>query len=82
MSEDFINKLDVDNACSICLGPLDGKLLVITDLHCGHHFHTKCIEQWQRADKGTGAHRLCPNCRQPIAYDDMPAGNYRRRILN
>jgi hypothetical protein len=45
----------------------------VCELRCKHKFHTKCIQEWRKS-RGDGAHRLCPNCRQPIVVRNPPQG--------
>ena len=46
--------------CMICLEDTDGYDFTVKKLKCGHKFHYRCIEEWQRHSK------LCPVCRKEI----------------
>jgi len=48
--------------CTICLAKIATVKRGITELPCGHSFHSPCIEEWLRCSS------LCPNCRAP-AHD-------------
>jgi hypothetical protein len=46
-------------SCCICCEDFNGRCNVMT-LHCGHHYHPKCIERWARE------HSDCPLCKQNL----------------
>lgn len=48
--------MGADN-CSICLVPILARGQHISDLKCGHMFHSRCREQWKRRSS------TCPVCR-------------------
>ena len=47
------------STCSICFEP-NSFLLGSSGLHCGHAYHTACIDQWF----ATSRVRACPTCRK------------------
>ncbi|KAF4674599.1 hypothetical protein FOL47_008990 [Perkinsus chesapeaki] len=56
-------KMAEELACAICLedfSPEDA----LTELHCGHAYHSKCIEKWMSFGNG----QRCPSCREKIVY--------------
>lgn len=63
-SERFADVWDNDTICVICIDELL-KNEITTTLHCGHKFHSNCLELWtKQADRNTSMLRLCPTCRQ------------------
>ena len=60
--------LDIDSFCSICLSTLNRDDKSVSTLRCGHCFHSNCILEWEKRSMRESIRRLCPNCRQPIAY--------------
>lgn len=50
-----------EETCSICLENIN--ILDEFKTECGHYFHKKCINQW---DKSGIAKNQCPNCRQQM----------------
>lgn len=48
---------DIKSCCSICLSDYRDSEVVRVIPHCGHMFHTVCIDQWLRS------HATCPICR-------------------
>jgi hypothetical protein len=53
-----------DSSCAICLSDYEnGEQLRF--LHCGHHFHDKCIVQWLLNNK------TCPFCKKEIDQKDQ-----------
>ena len=44
----------MNDTCSICLNPVR-KTRSVTELGCGHMFHSECIEKWEQ--------QTCPTCR-------------------
>jgi hypothetical protein len=46
---------NIENECVICLDDLKDKDTTV--LHCGHEFHSECIESW------TSIQITCPMCR-------------------
>lgn len=57
-----------DMECPICMsdGTESGDPTFVT-LNCGHKYHETCIQQWIQ----TGANLNCPDCRKPIASNDV-----------
>ncbi|XP_057339344.1 E3 ubiquitin-protein ligase RNF126-like [Microplitis mediator] len=50
--------------CTICLAEIS--LPQIVNVRpCGHAFHMKCIQDWQKQGQ-TESHKSCPNCRRKI----------------
>lgn len=50
-------RINNNDECPICLEEFNNAIPVL-ELHCGHVFHIKCIDDWyQRSD-------LCPLCAQ------------------
>ena len=43
--------------CSVCCGNLTARANVRVLRHCGHYYHTKCIDRWLRNNE------TCPLCR-------------------
>jgi hypothetical protein len=58
--------------CSICLESLSDN--PSKKIHCGHLFHTKCIDMcWQMSDDN----KRCPYCRTPCTEDiNNPSGKF------
>lgn len=57
---------NMNATCTICTEDLVDNLTVT---HCGHIFHTECINNWQNQ---TGQQRAnCPNCRASLNRDMM-----------
>ena len=60
--------------CSICLQPLVPGQSVHRVAHCGHLFHTPCLQQWLWSSKtfcipdddDDRGNNHCPNCRAPV----------------
>ena len=52
-----------DNNCTICLGNLKGKKVI---LNCGHSYHVGCINSWIQSQFKKDIVSLCPLCRQII----------------
>ncbi|KAJ1560267.1 hypothetical protein HK405_007681 [Cladochytrium tenue] len=56
---------DEDAVCVICLNQYDdGELL--RRLHCNHHFHMKCVDEWLRLNK------TCPLCVRDVTLAAGP----------
>jgi hypothetical protein len=72
MNDQTIDQFDKEGTCSICLGALEDTALPLSELLCGHSFHSRCIHSWQTTSLREGAGMLCPNCRQPIRYRYPP----------
>ncbi len=53
-----------DDLCNICLDSNDKKHVT---LHCGHFFHTQCIQRWKNTNNNT-----CPTCRTTIVEQISP----------
>lgn len=49
----------VDSTCAICMDEYDEESK-ITKMHCGHSYHTECINEWLTKSA------VCPYCKQPI----------------
>ena len=50
---------DIDTKCAICMDEYkrDDK---ITKMHCGHYYHTECINEWLTKSA------ICPYCKQQL----------------
>uniref|UniRef100_A0A0R3RZ72 RING-type domain-containing protein n=1 Tax=Elaeophora elaphi TaxID=1147741 RepID=A0A0R3RZ72_9BILA len=58
----LLGRLKSKGLCTICLEKMSVK--DIFALHCGHLFHSQCIESWL-IERET-----CPVCRKPSKLDD------------
>ena len=56
-------KESYDNNCTICLGDLKSKKVI---LNCGHSYHIECINTWIKSQFNKGILSGCPLCRQTI----------------
>ena len=69
--------LIIAGICSICCDNLDCTVDDISVVHCGHLFHSHCLERWVNTCKKTPT---CPHCRStinkrqtvPRLYPDLP----------
>ena len=59
-----LKNLEEDPTCSICLGDIENGSF-IKKLHCGHYYHTECIDPWLLKQKA-----VCPICRKGIYGKD------------
>ncbi|KAH0558305.1 E3 ubiquitin-protein ligase Os04g0590900-like [Cotesia glomerata] len=50
--------------CTICLAEISIQQIFNVQ-PCGHAFHLKCIQDWQKQGQ-TESHKSCPNCRRRI----------------
>jgi hypothetical protein len=67
VNADRVNNEDDNEDCSICQEPLEDISRPVTQLNCGHHFHTECIDTWMQSNN-QNANR-CANCKRRIALD-------------
>ncbi len=57
-------------SCYVCLDDLPHTGNVVR-LHCGHHYHRRCINGWLNASPGHG----CPDCRARVQRKGEAAAN-------
>lgn len=57
--------------CSICLTPINEDTLIDQEkpkiLHCGHVFHTECIDEWLEIKSD------CAYCRAVVSFTEIPS---------
>lgn len=63
-------KADSNLECSICLDPLDKKVVKLDN--CNHMFHKKCIKKLVNSDK----YAKCPLCRSGNNSDEIDIINF------
>jgi hypothetical protein len=64
--------LEEDSDCPICFDELTDRCqLTYCRAACGANFHADCIRRWlSQPTLSSGAHSLCPTCRQPWIFAD------------
>lgn len=68
-----VNSNTATDVCSICYNGYVEDSLDCSQCHCGHMFHTECIQSWISTANGT----TCPICRTPIRECTVCTGNGR-----
>ena len=48
---------NISSQCTICHDNFDAEATTVTELNCGHIFHTHCIEEWSHYTS------YCPICK-------------------
>ncbi|XP_036401961.1 leukemia NUP98 fusion partner 1 [Megalops cyprinoides] len=63
-SRNVMSLSDADDLCMICHENMRSCGTVVTELHCSHHFHKECIEQWLWKKQS------CPTCHIHVAMPE------------
>lgn len=60
---------EAGSECALCLEEFVPEGPLVLKLHCGHHFHSACVERWMHATPNQT--RTCPVCRQNCLAHDL-----------
>ena len=65
------NKIEfklLEEECQICLMEIGSDK--VTQLACGHVFHSHCIEEWLGCQSKLGRDETCPTCRTIVKKEE------------